>query len=108
MNRKSIFVLCLFLAGCSSCLKSTKEPLTHNVSACNNLRKLKCKEANDLVYPIKCTSNKECKDGTCVKGRCTETCEQVFEAFVKNGKYVGLECISKVNSCDKIEKKCRK
>jgi hypothetical protein len=76
--------------------------------ACINLKKLNCPEGQDLVYLGKCSSSSECAEGECIKGKCTETCKMFCEETLKAGRYLGTQCLSKIDNCEDIEKICRK
>ena len=84
------------------------DDITQCAPTCINLRALDCPEGKDLVYPgSSCVEDKDCSDGICKAGKCTETCEMVCEAFVKQGVPQNLECQQKISACRQIESVCR-
>jgi hypothetical protein len=77
-------------------------------SGCAHVQPMGCPEAQPLIYPgTTCISNAECLYGNCINGKCTETCEMVCEAFIKEGRQIGIECWQTITSCNQIESMCR-
>lgn len=84
-----------------------KDDIQYLVPGCNRLRELHCPEGNNLIFPIKCTHNIECKEGQCINNNCTETCEETYAAIVNQGRNLGLQCWTTITKCEDIEKICR-
>src|SRR5690606_41592026 len=75
--------------------------------ACERARELECDERQDLIYPNEGSKALDCQDGICKNGKCTETCEMVCEAFVKEGRGLGLKCRMGIEECSQIASVCR-
>jgi hypothetical protein len=120
---KNIFLLVIssLIIGCSSCKQQdAEEPIVPNVQenvsdcapACSQARLYKCTFGEDLTFPgSSCLINADCQEqeinGTCINGKCVETCENTCEIWVEQGRYLGLECISTIVACRQIEEVCR-
>jgi hypothetical protein len=104
-------ILLVTLAACApSPMPSDPEPvITIKESkedcapGCAAIRKLKCPESENLVYPDQCKSNSDCSTGVCINNACTETCEMLCEAFIDQGRYLGAKCWETVSDCQQIE-----
>ena len=86
-----------------------KDDVSECPNACAHVKSHNCPEGNDLLYPISCSVDSDCgKDhGICINHQCTETCEMVCKAFVKQGRKLGLKCWETINECSEIESVCR-
>lgn len=75
--------------------------------SCENIQALNCPEGEPLVYPNECKLDKDCADGVCIDNHCTETCEMLCKALIKEGRQLGLECWQTILTCEEIETVCR-
>lgn len=111
--KKINLIILLTLIGCS-----TQDPNTPNIvtkddvslcsDACAHVQPMGCPEAQPLVYPgTHCTFNAECSEGDCINGKCTETCEMLCKAFIKEGRQLGVACWQTITKCSQIESVCR-
>lgn len=107
-----LLIIALLLVGCNQNNVVTPQLSENSLlchTACNHVRDLKCKQANDLVYPKACSTDNDCKDsGHCLNNKCTETCEELCSLWITQRVYVGVECWQTIKSCDEIENICRK
>lgn len=73
-------------------------------AGCANLRRLKCPEGEDLIYPLACDSNDQCHSGLfCKLGSCRETCETLCEDIIGRGRKLAPKCWSEISECSEIE-----
>ena len=106
-------IMFMLLNGCASCSSNPqpniiiKDDINDCAPACLSIQELGCPEGENLVYPDSCTGDSECETGICLDGFCTETCQMLCEALVKEGRQLGLECWQTISSCDQIESICR-
>ena len=87
---------------------SQKDDVDLCVPACDRAKELNCAEGNDLIYPTSCSFDAECESGKCIVGKCTETCIDVCEVFVRKGRSQNLSCWKTINTCEQIETVCRR
>lgn len=100
---KKIAILCFLCISCFHEQEARSVDTAYQCEpACKHAQSLNCKESEDAVYPIECSVSAECPDGICVKGKCTETCEMLCRKNIINEQHQGLECWSKITSCEQL------
>ena len=80
------------------------------VTACSNLQKLGCQEANPIQEGTTCNTAVEClgPDGghdqyqTCVSGKCVVTCVDFCTSTENQGVWLDPVCVSQITSCSQI------
>lgn len=87
---------------------TAKDDIKDCAPACAHVQPMGCPEAQPLVYESSmCSDDSDCGGGICMSGKCAETCEMVCEAFVNEGRQLGLECWQTITKCSEIESLCR-
>ena len=73
-------------------------------SACSNLRKLGCEEAQPIETSISCSTDSQCGRGAvCSMGTCLVSCEKFCIDTEDRGVWLDPTCVANVSSCSMID-----
>jgi hypothetical protein len=120
INKKVLLLLGVLVAGCPNPEfdhnPRTPEPFTDDdptycKAGCDRLRELGCPEGAPLIYDDDdhlCQLDSECESGKCIRGSCTESCEDVCIDLIKKGRFMGAKCWRDIRACEEIETVCRR
>jgi len=73
-------------------------------SACSNLRRMSCEEAQPIETNISCTLDFQCGQGAvCSGGACLVSCERFCVDTENRGVWLDPACVAKAMSCSDID-----